>query len=115
MEWSEVAEDWPAFIDAIMENWPELDQELVEDMEGDRAAFRRHIMEVYEEEAAAVNEQIREWLESGIPLDAMMDESRDNRQIVESGRFIHPGEDVYSDDREFGDDDQAERPMGRTA
>ena len=114
MEWSEVAADWPAFIDAIMENWPELDRELVEDMEGDRTEFRRHVMEVYDDDSTSVNEQIREWLESGVPLDAMMDESRDNRQIVESGRFISPGEDVYSDDREFGDDEEPDRPIGRT-
>ena len=114
MKWSEVADDWPAFIDSLMDNWPELDRDTVEDMEGDRAAFRAHVMEVYEEDAATVNEQIREWLETGVPLDAMMDPTRDNKQIRESGRYIAPGEDVYSDDADFGDDDLPDRPMGRT-
>jgi hypothetical protein len=113
MKWSTVAADWPAFTESIMSTWPELDQETVEDMEGDRRAFRAHVMEATGEDAETVDEQIREWLEAGVPLDAMMDETRDDKQIAESGRFIPAGEDVYSDDAAFGDDDVPDRPMGR--
>ena len=113
MKWSTVAADWPAFTESVMSNWPALDQDAVEDMEGDRHAFRAHVMEMTGEDAETVDEQIREWLEADIPLDAMMDETRDDKQIAQSARFIPAGEDVYSDDAAFGDDDLPARPMGR--
>ena len=114
MQWKQVRDNWPAFIDKVEEQWPEADREELEAMDGDRAALRGHLVEVTGQEAADVEEEIRVWLESDMPLDVMMDDSRDNEQIVESGRFISPGEDVYSDDREFGDDDTPEPPVGRS-
>lgn len=115
MNWSTVAADWPAFVESIMSTWPRLDQDTVEEIDGDRAAFRAHVMEMTGDDAETVDEQIREWLEAGEPLDAMMDETRDDEQIARSANFIPAGEDVYSDDAAFGDDDVPDRPMGRTS
>ncbi|PRY95152.1 hypothetical protein BCF33_0766 [Hasllibacter halocynthiae] len=114
MKWSQVKADWPAFIDAVIDQWPQADREELEDLEGDRAEVRAYLMEATGEDKATVEEEIREWLESDVPLDAIMDESKDNEMIGESGRYIPEGEDVYDDDREFGDDNQPAPPIGRT-
>lgn len=113
MKWSQVRDNWPAFIDKIEEQWPDVDRDTLETVDGDRRAFREHLMEVTGQDEAEIEEEIRVWLESDMPLDVMMDDSRDNEQILESARYIAPGEDVYSDDREFGDDDTPEPPVGR--
>ena len=113
MNWSQVKEDWPAFIDAVIDQWPQADREELEDLEGDRAEVRAYLVQATGDDAVTIEEEIREWLQSDVPLDAMMDESKDNDMIRESGRYIPEGEDVYADDREFGDDNIADRPMGR--
>lgn len=113
MKWSQVRDNWPAFIDKIEEQWPDVDRDALETVDGDRRAFREHLMEVTGQDEADIEEEIRVWLESDMPLDVMMDDSRDNEQILESARYISPGEDVYSDDREFGDDNTPEPPVGR--
>ena len=113
MRWIQVRDNWPAFIDKVEEQWPEADRDVLEDIDGDRAALKRHLVEVTGQEPADIEEEMRDWLASDMPLDVMMDDSRDNEQITESARYIHPGEDVYSDDREFGDDNVSEPPVGR--
>lgn len=113
MRWSDVRDNWPAFIDKVEEQWPDADRDTLETLDGDRAEFKRHLMEVTGQDAGEIEEELRLWLDSSMPLDVMMDDARDNEQIMESGRFISPGEDVYSDDREFGDDDVPEPPVGR--
>ena len=113
MRWIQVRDNWPAFIDKVEEQWPDADRDVLETIDGDRAALKSHLVEATGLDAADVEEEIRVWLESDMPLDVMMDDSRDNEQIMESARYIHPGEDVYSDDREFGDDNASEPPIGR--
>ena len=113
MRWSQVRDHWPAFIEKVEEEWPDADRDALETIDGDRAELKRHLMEATGQDAATIEEELRIWLEGSVPLDVMMDDSSDNDQITESGRYISPGEDVYSDDREFGDDDTPEPPVGR--
>ena len=113
MRWTQVQEDWPAFIPKVEEEWPAAERDVLETLDGDRSALRRHLAEVTGQDAAEIEEEIRVWLEMGMPLDVMMDETRDDAQITESARFIPAGEDVYSDDQSFGDDDTPEPPVGR--
>lgn len=113
MKWSQVRDNWPAFIDKVEEEWPDADRDVLETIDGDRRALKEHLMEVTGQDDSEIEEELRLWLDTSMPLDVMMDDSRDNEQILESGRYIAPGEDVYSDDREFGDDDVPEPPVGR--
>ena len=113
MQWIQVKDNWPAFIEKVEEEWPDADRETLEVLDGDRAALKAHLMEATGQDAQTIEEELRIWLESSMPLDVMMDDSRDNEQIMESGRYIAPGEDVYSDDRDFGDDNAPEPPIGR--
>ena len=113
MQWKQVRDNWPAFIDKVEEEWPDADREVLETIDGDRAALKAHLIEATGQEPADVEEEMRVWLDSSMPLDVMMDDARDDEQILESGRFIAPGEDVYSDDRDFGDDNTPEPPIGR--
>ena len=113
MQWIQVKDNWPAFIEKVEEEWPDADRETLEVLDGDRAALKAHLMEATGQDAQTIEEELRIWLESSMPLDVMMDDSRDNEQIMESGRYISPGEDVYSDDRDFGDDNSPEPPIGR--
>lgn len=113
MRWSDVRDNWSAFLDKIEENWPDADRDTLEDIDGDRALLKRHLMEVTGQDASEIEEELRLWLDTSMPLDVMMDDSRDNEQIRESARYIPAGEDVYDDDRAFGDDDTPEPPVGR--
>ena len=114
MQWIQVKDNWPAFIDKVEEQWPDADREVLETIDGDRAALKRHLIEATGQDAPEVEEEMRVWLDTSMPLDVMMDDSRDNEQIMESARYISPGEDVYSDDRDFGDDAAPEPPIGRS-
>lgn len=113
MEWNRIAADWPAFTDSVMSRWPELDRERVADMDGDRAALSAHVAEVYGLEPRMAEEQIARWAEGPLPVDAATDETHDATSMRAAGRHIPQGEDVYSEDADFGDERMAEPPIGR--
>lgn len=114
MKWSEVAADWPAFTDSVIARWPDADPERIADLGGDQAAFVRYIAEVSGAEPQAAAADVKDWLEGPKPLDAVTHATHDGTSIHASARHIPPGEDVYSEDRDFGDDDLATNPVGRT-
>ena len=114
MQWKQVEANWASFIEPINQRWPDTDTDVLEDLDGDRKGVMKHIQESTGMPMVEVQEEMGEWLQTGVPLDVLMDESNDNDQIVASGRFIPAGEDVYSDDAAFGDDDIPDHPMGRT-
>lgn len=114
MEWTDVAADWPAYTESIVTRWPEADPEVVADMEPDREAFETYIAGVERVEVPEASRQVAQWLEGPKPIDAATDENHDDTSIRESAGHIPAGEDVYSEDRDFGDDALASNPVGRT-
>ena len=114
MQWTTVAENWPAFLDRIEQRWPRADRNDLTRIDGDRARFAAYLAQVGELDVAEADSEISEWLEGEVPADVNMNEFRDNDMITESGASIAPGEDVYDDDREFGDDNQSDEPMERS-
>ena len=114
MTWDDVAADWPAYTDSIITRWPEADAEIVADMDPDRLAFETYIAGVERVDAQEGARQVAEWLEGPKPIDAATDENHDDTSIRESAAHIPVGEDVYSEDRDFGDDGLATNPVGRT-
>ena len=113
MRWTDVAADWPAYLDSLQTRWPDADMDELEAIDGDRTRLEAYVAEVNDITIEDARDEVTDWLRGPTPADARMDEVRDNQNIANSERYISPGEDVYSDDREFGDDNLSERPVGR--
>ncbi len=114
MDWRQVAENWPAFIEAIGTRWPRTEETELLAIDGNRAEFEAYVASRHDLTPSEVREDVEAWLMGELPVDVAMDETRDDANIRGSARHIPPGEDVYSDDADFGDDRTAERPIGRT-
>ncbi|WP_136682753.1 hypothetical protein [Falsirhodobacter xinxiangensis] len=112
MRWQIVAKNWEAFRDSMLETWPELTEDDLSDVEGDRAAFEARLTEIGAGDRDEVGQQVAEWLEGAVPADVHMDEAHDNASIAESVLYMSPGEDASDDDRKYGDDNLAEDPKG---
>ncbi|WBU54722.1 hypothetical protein [Paracoccus sp. SCSIO 75233] len=106
MKWHHVAENWPAFYEAIIDKWPAADEAELDEIDGDQRRFLRYIAEIEGMERDEAREDIREWLAGEIPSDVVMDEMHDGVSIRNSSKYVGEGEDEYDDDARFGDDDQ---------
>ncbi|SFQ20908.1 hypothetical protein [Tranquillimonas alkanivorans] len=113
MQWQTVQQNWPAFLERIEQRWPMTDEDDLLEVDGRRDRFVDYLSKVHDLTQNEANEQIDAWLMGEMPADAHMDDFRDNANIVESGRSIPPGEDVYAEDRDFGDDRAPDVPVGR--
>lgn len=115
MKWQQVAENWRAFVPVISDRWPRTDETEIEAIDGDRERFEIHLSSSHDLTRAEAREEIESWLMGAMPADLAMSEKRDTENISASARHIPAGEDVYSEDAGFGDDDQEERPIGRSS
>lgn len=104
MQWHHVQENWASFFDAILDRWPEADEDDLEEIDGDQHRFITYIAELSEQDRAEARDDIREWLAGELPSDVVMDERHDNHSIALSGKFMPEGEDASDDDARFGDD-----------
>ncbi|EKE43482.1 hypothetical protein OCGS_2214 [Oceaniovalibus guishaninsula JLT2003] len=114
MKWKTVQQNWEAFVVPMQQRWPQTTEVDLLDIDGDRDRLVAYIGDRHELTRAEADEEVAEWLEGAVPADVQMDDHMDNANIRKSGESIPVGEDVYSDDREFGDDNVPESPMGRT-
>lgn len=105
MKWHHVQENWPAFYEAILEKWPEVDDSELDEIEGDQRAFIAYLADVTGQETSEIREEVRDWLAGELPSDVVMDPIHDNHSIALSGKYVNEGEDEYNDDARFGDDD----------
>lgn len=106
MKWQQIQANWPAFIEVIVERWPEADEDDLEGIDGDQREFIAYIAEVTGSEPEEARDEIRDWLTGEIPSDVVMDPAHDQRSMLLSAKFVPEGEDVYDDDKRFGDDDE---------
>lgn len=113
MKWSDVADDWGAFEEALLTRWPNLDPDDLAAVDGDRALFNALLGRQEGLSPREADEAIDAWLAGPMPADAQMHALNDDANITESRRSVPAGEDVYDDDARFGDDDSAEPPVGR--
>jgi hypothetical protein len=114
MEWQKVSANWPAFAEAILQRWPRTAEEDVLAVDGERDAFEAYIARTNDLTRAEAAEQVEDWLNGAIPADVAMAEEADDANITASGQHIPAGEDVYSEDADFGDERVPERPIGRS-
>lgn len=105
MKWSHVQANWSAFYEAIQEKWEDVEETMLDEIDGDQRAFVRYIAEVTEQDVSEARDEIKEWLAGEIPADVVMDPMHDNHSITLSGKYVSEGEDEYADDARFGDDD----------
>lgn len=115
MNWQKVSSNWPAYTDAVKTRWPEVDREAIADLDGSREALNAYLGKSVGLTPREAEEQIDEWLQGPLPLDAATSPFHDNTSINESGRHIPEGEDALSRDGDFGDDRLATPPVGRTS
>lgn len=115
MNWSKVSENWPAFTSSVKARWPKVDEDEVADLDGSREALNTYLGQVVGLTPREAEQEIDEWLQGPLPLDAATNPFHDNASITASGRYIPSGEDVYSEDADFGDDRAAEPPVGRAS
>ncbi|WP_111558742.1 hypothetical protein [Paracoccus sediminilitoris] len=107
MKWHHVKENWPAFYEAIVDKWPQVDDSDLDEIDGDQGAFVSYLVEVTGQDREEIREELREWLVGEIPSDIVMDPSHDNHSIALSAKYVNEGEDEYSDDAAFGDDGES--------
>ena len=113
MDWTTVEQNWNAIVPAIVARWPAADADEVAAIDGSREALNIYLGQVSGLTPREADEEIAEWLQGPFPADAIMSEDNDNSQILHSRENIAPGEDVYDDDKAFGDDNIAQSPVGR--
>lgn len=111
MRWQNVKSNWEAFQESLLETWPDLTEEDLGDIEGDRPALEARLVELTGDEPEDVAQQVEEWLEGAVPADVHMDEHHDNASISDSRLYMSPGEDASDDDKKFGDDNTTEDPV----
>ncbi|MDN5569390.1 MAG: hypothetical protein L0G27_11705 [Paracoccus sp. (in: a-proteobacteria)] len=107
MKWHHVKENWSAFYEAIVDKWPQVDESDLDEIDGDQRAFLAYLTEATGQEPEEVREELREWLVGEIPSDIVMDPSHDNHSIALSAKYVNEGEDEFSDDASFGDDNES--------
>lgn len=106
MKWHHVQENWPAFFEAIIDRWPDAEEDELEEIDGDQRAFIAYVARLTEVEPADAREEIRDWLSGELPSDVVMDPRHDDHSILLSAKFLPEGEDESDDDARFGDDDK---------
>ncbi|QUS35464.1 CsbD family protein [Falsirhodobacter algicola] len=111
MRWRTVADNWEAFQESILEAWPDLTEEDLIEIEGDRVAFEKRLVDLTGDDQDDIAQQVEEWMEGAVPSDVHMDEHHDDDSIRDSRLYVSPGEDASDDDRKFGDDNVTDDPV----
>ncbi|WP_136635649.1 hypothetical protein [Pseudooceanicola onchidii] len=114
MQWKDIQTNWEAFTPAILDRWPEAEESSVLALDGNQTDFALYLSEVTGESSRDTLAQIEDWRMGSIPTDVAMDPNRDNTNILHSDRHLGPGEEVSDRDDLFGDDNEAEPPVGRS-
>ena len=115
MQWQVISENWSAYTPAILDRWPEAEEEDVLALDGSETGLAIYLSSVTGDPSTDTLAQIEDWRMGHIPADVRMDETRDNRNIEGSGAMLGAGEEPMDRDDIYGDDGLAEPPVGRTA
>ncbi|SEM41367.1 hypothetical protein SAMN04488003_10112 [Loktanella fryxellensis] len=115
MQWRDVSQNWAAYIPRILTEWPDLDEDEVQSIDGDQDAFIAYLSKSKGEDRVAAQMALADWLMGGEPIDVSMAAQNDNANIMASAADVPAGEDVSDDDAKFGDDNVAAEPVGRAS
>lgn len=112
MQWSEIRENWTALIPSVEARFPQIGEENLVAMSGERSELVAALVETGMDTAEA-ERQLETWRETPMPLDAYADPDHDAGAARDSRGYIPEGEDALADDHRFGDDHVPDRPIGR--
>ncbi|MGR3321300.1 MAG: hypothetical protein ACU0DK_05150 [Pseudooceanicola sp.] len=113
MDWKAIRREWRALVPVIQDRWPDADEDELLELDGTRDALAEYLARATGEDLDEILEELSDWRMGGIPADVRFNEINDNLNIHASARSIPAGEDVYDDDRAFGDDSTSDPPVGR--
>ncbi len=113
MQWTTIETNWTAYVPRLLTRWPDLNEDTLLATDGRMPEVVEHIGAVEQADTVVARDMLKEWMMGAEPADAVMDETRDNARILSTAADVSDGEDVYSDDAKFGDDNVADTPMGR--
>ncbi|WP_371157586.1 hypothetical protein [Jannaschia sp. 2305UL9-9] len=105
--------DWTPFRDALRTRFPELSETDMSDADGDVRALALRLSAADGSTPAEAEQRLTAFLSGPMPADAYAAPQHDGAAFGASGDYVPDGEDVLADDARFGDDDQADRPIGR--
>lgn len=114
MQWPDIARNWTAYVPAVMDQWPEAVEEDLLALDGSRDALAAYLAQATGRDYNDLQDEIATWREGAMPADVRMDETEDMEAIKESGKYVPAGEDPSDDDAAFGDEQMADRPIGRS-
>ena len=106
-------QDWVSFRDPLLTTYPELTEADLEDADGSTMLLAERIAERRGIAANDAQQELHEFLSGPMPADAYAAPTHDDAAVSESDAYVPAGEEVYDDDRRFGDDDASDRPIGR--
>ncbi|KGM47754.1 hypothetical protein [Pseudooceanicola atlanticus] len=113
MQWAQISRNWEAFTPAIIDHWPDAEEDDVLALDGTATSLAMYLSEVTGEPATDTLAQVEDWRMGHAPTDVLMDETRDNKNISDAARHLGDGEDPYDRDDIFGAEGEAAEPMGR--
>ena len=113
MSRQDFATDWVPFRDPLLTAYPELKEADLQDADGSTARLAERIAERRGIPAGEAQQGLHEFLSGPMPADAYAAPTHDNAAVKDSDSYVPAGEDVYDDDRRFGDDDKSDTPVGR--
>lgn len=114
MQWTQIARNWTAFTPAILDRWPEAEENEILALPPSQDALAAYLSTRTGDTARDLLVQIKDWQMGEIPTDIAMDETRDMTNISQSASNLGDGEVPSDRDDLFGDDNQADRPIGRS-
>ncbi|MDG4648838.1 hypothetical protein P6F26_10320 [Roseibacterium sp. SDUM158017] len=112
MQWSEIRENWTALIPSVQARWPQLSEERLTALNGERDELVATLVQSGTD-AQEAEREVEDWRETPLPADAYADPAHDAAAAQDAGGYVPEGEDPLSDDRRFGDDSIPETPIGR--
>ncbi|MGI3167514.1 hypothetical protein ACRARG_00055 [Pseudooceanicola sp. C21-150M6] len=107
MKWQIISENWHAYTPAVLDRWPEAEEEDVLALDGSQTGLAMYLSQVTGAPATDVLAQIEDWRMGHIPSDVRMDPSRDNRNMDGSAALLGAGEEPMDRDDIFGDDSRS--------
>lgn len=74
MRWKTIEEDWTAYVPQFLDRWPDLDEDEMVALEGDREAFVEYLVDATGLDPEEAEDELTEFLLGVEPADALSDD-----------------------------------------
>ncbi|WP_373356881.1 hypothetical protein [Pseudoroseicyclus sp. CXY001] len=80
MNWNRIEENWQESLPFILARWPDMDEEVLEEMEGDEAGFLAYLAETEGLDEEEAEEELGDFLENfdAREIEGELEESEDD-------------------------------------